>query len=159
MKFTLPAEPIEPVAGFEDLAVGQRYQLGSVTLERADTVAFARDFDPQPFHLDDGAAAESMFGQLVASGMHTISAIFGLSVRAGVLRQCNLGGDGMSEVRWLRPVRPGDVLSLEWTILSITPSERRPDRGAVHIRSNVTNQDGKAVLSLVLHHIVARKPA
>jgi len=159
MIFTPPPEPIGPVAGLEDLAVGQRYRLGSVTLDRADIVEFAQDFDPQPFHLDDAAAARSMFGQLVASGMHTISAIFGLSVRAGVLRQCNLGGDGMSEVRWLRPVRPGDVLNLEWTIVRITPSERRSDRGTVQIRYEAANQDGQPMLSMVLHHIVACKPA
>lgn len=159
MIFTPPPEPITPAAGLEDLAVGQRCRLGSVTLDRADVLAFARDFDPQPFHLDDAAAAKSMFGQLVASGMHTISAIVGLSVRAGVLQHCNLGGSGMTDVKWVRPVRPGDVLNLEWTIVAIIPSERRPDRGTVHIRYDVANQDGQAMLSLVLHHIVARKPA
>jgi acyl dehydratase len=159
MIFTLPATPITPVRGFEELSVGQRFQLGSVTLDRADTIAFAKDFDPQPFHLDDEAAAESLFGELVASGMHTISAILGLSVRVGVLKGCNLAGSGMSDVKWLRPVRPGDALSLEWTVLDIAPSERRPDRATVQIRYNATNQDGRAVLSLVLHHIIGRVPA
>lgn len=159
MIFTPPAMPVTPVAGLEELAVGQRFQLGSVTLDRDDTIGFAKDFDPQPFHLDDAAAASSVFGQLVASGMHTISAIIGLSVRAGVLGRCNLAGSGMSDVKWPRAVRPGDVLSLEWTIVDIIPSDRRPDRGAVHIRYDVTNQEGKLALSMVLHHIVARVPA
>ena len=158
MIFTPPPVPITQIAGLEELSVGQRFQLGSVTLDRDDTIGFAQDFDPQPFHLDDVAAANSVFGQLVASGMHTISAIVGLSVRAGVLGRCNLAGSGMSDVKWPRPVRPGDVLSLEWTILEIVPSERRPDRGTVLIRYNVTNQDGQPALSLVLHHIVARVP-
>ena len=156
MIFTLPPEPIAPIAGFEDLAVGQHYRLGSVSLDRADTVGFAQDYDPQPFHLDDAAAGESIFGQLVASGMQTISAIFSLSVRTGVLSRCNLGGTGMSDVKWLRSVRPGDELSLEWTIVSVTPSARRPNRAAVHIRYEATNQDGQPTLSLVLHHILAR---
>lgn len=156
MIFTLPPEPIAPIAGFEDLAAGQRYRLGSVSLDRTDTVGFAQDYDPQPFHLDDAAAAESIFGQLVASGMQTISAVFSLSVRAGVLSRCNLGGTGMSDVKWLRSVRPGDELSLECTIISVTPSERRPGRAAVHIRYDATNQDGQPTLSLVLHHILAR---
>ncbi|HEV2678308.1 MAG TPA: MaoC family dehydratase [Aliidongia sp.] len=159
MIFTLPPEPIPRIAGLEELAVGQRFELGSVVLERADIIGFATDFDPQPFHLDDEAAASSMFGQLVASGIHTISAIFGLSVRTGILVGCNLGGSGMTDVKWLRPVRPGDVLSLDWTIVSITPSERRPDRGTVQIRYAVTNQDGQGMLTLVLYHIVARVPA
>jgi acyl dehydratase len=85
MIFTLPSEPIAPIAGFEDLAAGQRYRLGSVSLDRADILGFAQDYDPQPFHLDDAAAANSIFGQLVASGMQTISAIFSLSVRVGML--------------------------------------------------------------------------
>jgi acyl dehydratase len=156
MIFTLPPEPIAPIAGFEDLAAGQRYRLGSVSLDRADILEFAQDYDPQPFHLDDAAAARSIFGQLVASGMQTISAIFSLSVRVGVLSRCNLAGTGMSDVKWLRSVRPGDELSLEWTIVSVTPSERRPDRAAVHIRYDATNQDGQPTLSLVLHHILAR---
>jgi acyl dehydratase len=159
MIFNPPPAPLTPIDGFEALAVGQRLQLGSVVLERQDIIQFARQFDPQPFHLDEAAAARSMFGQLVASGMHTISAIIGLSVRAGVLSRCNLGGSGMGDVKWLKPVRPGDVLSLEWTIESITPSERRPDRATVLIRSDVTNQEGARVLTLVLHHIVARGAA
>ena len=156
MIFTLPPDPITPIAGFEDLAAGQHYRLGSVSLDRADIVGFARDYDPQPFHLDEAAAATSLFGQLVASGMQTISAIVGLSVRAGLLSRCNLAGSGMTDVRWLRSVRPDDVLSLDWTIVSVTPSARRPDRAAVHIRYDVINQDDQPTLSLVLHHIVAR---
>jgi acyl dehydratase len=159
MIFTLPTEPIAPVAGFEHLAAGQRYRLGSVSLDRADILGFAQDYDPQPFHLDDAAAAASVFGQLVASGMQTISAIVGLSVRVGLLSRCNMAGSGMTDVKWTRPVRPGDVLSLEWTIVSVTPSERRPDRAAVHIRYDVANQDDQPVLSLVLHHLVARGQA
>jgi len=156
MIFTPPPEPIAPITGFEDLVAGRRYRLGSVSLDRADIIGFAQDYDPQPFHLDDAAAAKSIFGQLVASGMQTISAIFSLSVRVGVLSRCNLAGSGMSEVKWLRSVRPDDVLSLDWTIVSVTPSARRPDRAAVDIRYDVTNQDGQPTLSLVLHHIVAR---
>jgi len=156
MIFTLPSDPIPPIGGFEDLAAGQHYRLGSVSLDRADIVEFAQNYDPQPFHLDEAAAEKSVFGQLVASGMQTISAIVGLSVRGGLLSRCNLAGSGMTDVKWLRSVRPDDVLSLDWTIVSVTPSARRPDRAAVHIRYDVTNQDGQPTLSLMLHHIVAR---
>ncbi|HLZ65962.1 MAG TPA: MaoC family dehydratase [Aliidongia sp.] len=158
MIFNPPPEPITPIDGLEDLAVGQRFRLGSVVLDRDDIIGFAKDFDPQPFHLDDEAAAHSVFGQLVASGMHTISAIIGLSVRTGVLGRSNLAGSGMTDVKWPRPVKPGDVLNLEWTILGIVPSERRPDRGTVQIRYDAADQDGQRVLSMVLHHIVARRP-
>jgi acyl dehydratase len=159
MIFNPPSEPIIPIRGLEELAVGQRYRLGSVVLDAADIIAFATNFDPQPFHLDEEAAAQSLFGQLVASGMHTISAILGLSIRSGLLSACNLAGSGMSDVKWVRPVKPGDVLNLECVIVAIFPSERRPDRGTVHIRYDVTNQDGDGVLGMVLHHIVARIPA
>jgi acyl dehydratase len=158
MIFTLPSEPHSPIAGLEDLVPGQRYRLGSVTLDRDDIIGFAQDYDPQPFHLDDAAAAQSLFGQLVASGMQTISAIFGLSVRTGILSLCNLAGSGMTDVRWIRPVRPGDVLSLEWQVVDVAFSDRRPDRGTAQIRYEVTNQEGQMVLSLVLHHVMARRP-
>src|SRR5271166_418180 len=100
------------LGGFEDLVEGQRFVLGGVTIERADIHDFAALYDPQPFHLDDAAAAASIFKGLAASGFQTIAAAFSVSVRSGLLDGINLGGSGMEQVRWLRPVRPAEILSL-----------------------------------------------
>jgi acyl dehydratase len=147
---------VTPIDGFDDLAVGQTFELGEVVIARDAILDFAAKYDPQPFHLDEEAAAASIFGGLAASGLHSIAAIFGLSVRAGLLGTANLAGSAMDEVRWLRPVRPGDRLALRWTIVSLSPSRSRPDRGSARIRSDVTNQAGEAVLSLTLTHVLRR---
>ncbi|HVJ51034.1 MAG TPA: MaoC family dehydratase [Aliidongia sp.] len=159
MKFNLPTPPLPPLAGFEELSVGQRFALGSVELTRDDIMEFARQFDPQPFHLDEAAAERSIFGGLAASGFHTISAIFGLGARSGLLAEVSLGGSGVEEARWLKPVRPDQPLSLTWTIESIAPSKSRPGRATVRIRSDVTDSTGEPVMRMVLVHIMAGKGA
>ncbi len=144
---------------FEDLSVGDRFEVGSHTISRSEIVTFAEQFDPQPFHLDEGAAADSMFGELVASGLHTLC----LSVRlfvtefVGGMDVDNMGGIGMDEIRWHEPVRPGDTLSLRIEVAGKTPSESREDRGYVDFERTVFTEDGTAVLSFVSHNVVGRR--
>jgi acyl dehydratase len=132
----------------DDLAPGQVYPLGRRTLSRDEIVAFARDWDPQPFHLDEQAAAASLYGGLIASGWHTVCVFMRLFADGLLSRAAALGSPGIDEVRWLRPVRPGDTLEARIEILEVKPSRSRPDRGSVRARCVMTNQDGDEVLTM-----------
>jgi len=138
-----------PERFFEDFEPGQVYELGSRTVTEADIVAFARDWDPQPFHTDPEAAAESVFGGLIASGWHTGAMWMRLYVDSLLGGPASQGSPGIEELRWLAPVRPGDTLHGRLTVLETRPSERRPGRGTVRIRGEMENQEGVTVLSLV----------
>ena len=133
---------------FEDFQPGQRYQLGSYTMTEGAIVEFARSFDPQPFHLDGEAAASSPFGGLIASGWHTASVFMRLYVDAVLADSLSMGSPGVEQLRWLHPVRPGDVLSGQFLVEAVEPSSRRSDRGTVLFRGEMTNQDGAVVLSM-----------
>src|ERR671911_3001873 len=132
---------------FEDLRVGQVVDLGSITVEEEDILAFARLWDPQPFHVDPEAAKESVFGGLIASGWHTGAMWMRLYVDSLLDGAASMGSPGIEELRWLAPVRPGDTLSGRLTILEATPSQRRADRGTVRVRGEMVNQDGVTVMS------------
>jgi acyl dehydratase len=132
----------------EDLAPGQVYPLGRRTLGRDEIVAFARDWDPQPFHLDEAAAGASIYGGLIASGWHTVCVFMRLFVDGLLHRAAALGSPGVDEVRWLRPVRPGDTLDARLEILEVRLSRSRSDRGSVRARCVVTNQTGDEVLTM-----------
>ncbi len=134
---------------FEDFEPGQVYELGSRTVTEADIIAFAREWDPQPFHTDPEAAAESVFGGLIASGWHTGAMWMRLYVDSLLGGPASQGSPGIEELRWLAPVRPGDTLHGRLTVLETRPSERRPGRGTVRIRGEMENQEGVTVLSLV----------
>ena len=138
-----------PDLTFDDFAPGQVVELGSVAVSEEEIVAFARQFDPQPFHVDPEAAKESVFGGLIASGWHTGAVWMRLYVDSLLGGAASMGSPGIEELRWLAPVRPGDVLSGRLTVLETTPSERRPDRGTVRIRGEMVNQKGVTVLSMV----------
>jgi acyl dehydratase len=138
-----------PDRTFEDFQPGQVFELGSTSVTEEEIVAFARQFDPQPFHVDPQAAQESVFGGLIASGWHTGSLWMRLYVDSMLGGPSSQGSPGIEELRWLAPVRPGDTLSGRLTVLETTPSERRPDRGTVRIRGELVNQDGVTVLSMV----------
>jgi len=138
-----------PDLTFDDFAPGQVVELGSVAVSEEEIVAFARQFDPQPFHVDPEAAKESVFGGLIASGWHTGAVWMRLYVDSLLGGAASMGSPGIEELRWLAPVRPGDVLSGRLTVLETTPSERRPDRGTVRIRGEMVNQEGVTVLSMV----------
>jgi acyl dehydratase len=142
----------------DDLAPGQVYPLGRRTLGRDEIIAFARQWDPQPFHLDEAAAAASIYGGLIASGWHTVCVFMRLFADGPLLRAAALGSPGVDELRWLRPVRPGDTLDARLEILEVRPSRSKPDRGSVRARSVLTNQDGAEVLTMVAVLLFKRRP-
>ena len=142
---------------FEDLAVGQTFGTGTVTVEPETVKAFAAEFDPQPFHLDEGAGRESLFGGLVASGWHTAALTMRLLVGGELRVVGGLIGLGVEDLRWPRPVRPGDVLRVESEVLGLRPSKSKPDRGIVRVRNTTLNQEGQAVMVQVVTMIVPRR--
>jgi acyl dehydratase len=142
---------------FEDFDSGHVFELGSRTVTAEEIIAFGREFDPQPFHVDEEAAAASVFGGLIASGWHTGAMWMRLYVDA-LLGAASLGSPGIEELRWLAPVRPGDTLHARLTVLGATPSERRPDRGTIRSRGEMVNQDGVTVMSMVARGHFARRP-
>ena len=144
---------------FEDLAVGQTFGTGTVTVKPEEVKAFAAEFDPQPFHLDEGAARESPFGGLVASGWHTAALTMRLLVGGELRVVGGLIGMGVEELRWPRPVRPGDVLRVESEVLGLRPSQSQPDRGIVRVRNTTLNQKGQPVMVQVVTMIVPKRPS
>lgn len=142
----------------DELEIGQRFVSRSQRMDADGIKAFARDYDPQPFHLDEQAAAASLFGGLAASGWHTAAVTMRLLVEGGAPLAGGLIGAGC-EIAWPRPTRPGDTLSVESEVLEIRPSRSRPDRGMVTLRSRTLNQEGQVVQTLVSKLVVPRRPA
>ncbi|WP_254525853.1 MaoC family dehydratase [Natrinema caseinilyticum] len=142
---------------FDDLSEGEMFESGSHTVTKAEIISFAEQFDPQPFHVDEEAAQDSMFGGLVASGLHTLSLATRLTIDGCLSEIANMGGSGMDELRWYTPVRPGDTLSVRVEVLEKTPSESRSDRGYVDLKRRVYNDDGEEVMSAISHNIVRRR--
>jgi acyl dehydratase len=143
---------------FEDFQPGTVFDLGSHTVTKDEIVAFASQFDPQPFHLDEKAAADGPFGGLVASGWHTSAIWMRLWVTEVLNRSAGMGSPGIEELRWLEPVRPNDTLTGRLTVLEATPSERRPGRGTVRTHAELRNQRGETVLTMVARGFLARRP-
>ena len=141
----------------EDLSVGQRFTSGSWAVDEAQIKAFAGEFDPQPFHLDEETAKETVFGGLAASGWHTAAVTMRLLVDGGAPIAGGIIGAG-GEIAWPRPTRPGDVLSVRTEVIEITPSRSRPDRGMVTVRSETVNQRGETVQTLTARLVVPRRP-
>ena len=133
---------------WEDLHAGQTIELGSVVVEREEALAFAARYDPQPFHLDDAAAAQSMFGKLAASGWHTCSMAMGLMVRNFLSESSSLGSPGLEKLQWRRPVYPGDTLTLRQRVVETRPMKSRPDVGLVRTIWEMFNQHGEQVLMM-----------
>jgi len=144
---------------FEDFTPGQVIELGSRTITKDGIVAFAREFDPQPFHTDEAAAARSIFGGLLASGWHTGSLAMRILYDGLLKDTVSLGSPGIDELRWLKPVRPGDTLSLRMTILETIPSRTKPDRGLVRSLMEMRNQHGEVVLTIRGLSLLGRRPA
>jgi acyl dehydratase len=143
---------------FDDLKVGDTFTTGTYEVSAADIKRFAAEFDPQPFHLDDEAARETMFGGLAASGWHTAAITMRLLVSGGPkLANGVLGAGG--EIEWKMPTRPGDVLHVESEVVDLIPSRSRTDRGMLVLRSRTINQHGEVVQNLTAKLIVARHPA
>src|SRR5258708_3446512 len=143
---------------FDDFHVGQRFTTATHVIDAAQIKAFARQFDPQPFHLDEEAAKDTVFGELVASGWHTASIAMRLQVESGVPIAGGMVGIG-GEMTWPRPTRPGDVLRVVSEVEEVTPSRSRPDRGVVRLRSETRNQRDEVVQVLVAKLFVPRRIA
>lgn len=143
---------------FEDFAVGERFASAGATVSEDEIVAFARDYDPQPFHLDPDAAARSHFGGVIASGFQTMALAFRLFYEDGAIAACSMGSPGMDKVRWHRPVRPGDTIRTEVEVRGLRPSDSRADRGYATLAYTVLNQDDEIVLSFTCTQILARRP-
>lgn len=140
----------------EDLHVGQTFVSGQVTVTTEDIKAFARQFDPQPFHLDEEAAKDSLFQGLAASGWHTAALTMKLLVDGFPLAGGLVGAGG--ETTWPLPTRPGDTLTVHVEVLEITPSRSRPDRGMIRTRSETRNQNGEAVQVSTVRIVAWRRP-
>ncbi len=147
-----------PELHLEDLAPGQRYRSGRPLAVSADDITgFAARFDPQPFHLDEAAARGSVFGGLAASGWHTAALTMRLLVGGEFRPAGGIVGAGMDELRWPRPVHPGDELSIETEILEVRPSRSRPEQGLVKARTTTFNARGEPVQVLVANLVVPRR--
>ncbi len=140
----------------EDLRVGQRFESAKRVVTADEIKAFARAFDPQPFHLDETAAAATIFGGLAASGWHTAALTMRLLVDSSTIAG-GVVGAGV-EIAWPRPTRPGDELQVFSEVMEITPSRSKPDRGSVILKSETRNQRGEAVQVLTSRMIVPRRP-
>ena len=141
----------------DDLVVGQRFTSGTHALDEAQIKAFARQFDPQPFHLDEAAAAQSLFGGLAASGWHTAGITMRLQVDGGLPLAGGLIG-AAAECAWPQPTRPGDILRVNSEVLAVTPSRSRPERGMITVHSLTRNQNVEVVQDMTTRMLVFRKP-
>jgi len=144
---------------FDDYAPGATYECGSVSVEEANIIAFAKEFDPQPFHVDPVAAAAGPFGGLIASGWQTTSMMMRLLVERFVSPESGLGAAGVDEIRWPKPVRPGDTLHVRASVLEARRSKSKPDRGIVRSLAEVTNQHDETVLRMTaINFVLLRNP-
>lgn len=132
----------------EDFRAGEVIELGSVTVEEGEVLDFARRYDPQPFHVDPDAARDSIYGGLIASGWHSCGLWMRLAVDGLLADTASMGSPGLDSLRWLLPVRPGDALRGRYTVLEVTPSRSRPDRGIVRFRGELINQRDEVALAL-----------
>jgi acyl dehydratase len=143
---------------YEDFKVGERFTSGGLTLTEAGIVEFARQWDPQPFHIDAEFAKKWTYGGLIASGLHTMSVTLRLWLDLGVFRACSLGSPGIGEVQFARPVRPGDTLRVVTDIVELRLSASKSDRGIARVRQVTINQRGEAVLEQETTVFLKRRP-
>ncbi len=143
---------------FDDFQVGDRFESPGLTMTEGQIIDFAMHFDSQPFHMDSVAAGKSIYGGLIASGIHTLAVTFRLFLQTGALSpEVSLGSPGFDELRWLKPVRPGDTLHAVGEVLEKKPSKSQPDRGIIKLRYACVNQKGEEVLTVIGNQIVRRK--
>jgi acyl dehydratase len=153
------ASPQSSKLYLDDLMPGLVFKSYRLTVDSTAIKAFASQFDPQPFHLDEEAAAKTFFGGLAASGWHTAALTMRLLVEGGLPIAGGIVGAGVEEMRWTKPVRPGDTLRVETEVLETRPSRSRPDQGLAKIRSTTFNQNGEAVQVMRSNLVVPRRPA
>jgi acyl dehydratase len=143
----------------EDFAVGQVFKTGRKRVDKNEIFAFAREFDPQPYHLDEKAAQQSVFGGLAASGWHTAAMTMRLMVDGEFKPAGGILGVGFDELSWPRAVRPGDELYVQSEVLEVRPSKSRPDRGMIRVRNTTLNQNDEVVQVFTGNLLVPRRPA
>lgn len=144
---------------FEDFRAGQVFELGAVTFTTEAILDFGHQWDPQVFHVDEIAAKGSSYGGLIASGMHTLAVLMRLFVDGVLGDAASQGSPGLDEVRWLKPVRPGDILSGRITVEDAKPSATRPDRGTLRLLWEMLDPDAAVVMSLRSRNLIARRPS
>ena len=144
---------------FEDIEPGTKSAFGRYKVTREEVIEFATKYDPQPFHLSDEEAAKTYFGRLSASGWHTAAMMMRMLVdNMSDIQQAGLGSPGIDELRWLKPVYPGDILRVETEILDKRPSRSRADMGSFRSRATIYNQDDVAVMTAVSIGLIRRRP-
>ena len=145
---------------FEDLEVGAETDFGTYNVTREEMLEFARKYDPQPFHLSDEEAAKTHFGRMSASGWHTAAMTMAVIARYVVgRRQAGLGSPGIDELRWRKPVYPGDTLHVRGKIIEKTPSRSRPEMGSFRTHTTVTNQNDEVVMTFTSIVLIQRRPS
>lgn len=145
---------------FEDIAEGEVSRFGQYRVTREEVMAFARQYDAQPFHLSDEEAAKTHFGRLSASGWHTCSMAMAMLVEKLTKdQQAGLGSPGLDELKWLKPVYPGDTLTLEREVLEKRPFKSKPEMALIKNRLTVFNQDAAPVMTMVLNSLIKTRPA
>lgn len=142
---------------FEDFEEGQTFEVGTYRLELEDAIAFAREYDPQPFHIDPEAAQKTPFGGIIASGWHTLAINARLGVEGMMSSVAGLGAPGVEEVKWPKPVRPPVTLHGRGSILSVKASDSNPRRGTVRFLCELLDDDGDVVLQTIIPMFVARR--
>jgi len=143
---------------FEDIEIGRKSSFGRYLVTRDEVVEFASKYDPQPFHLSDEEAAKTYFGKLSASGWHTAAMMMRMTVdNMSEIQQAGLGSPGIDELRWLKPVYPGDTLRLESEIIDKRPSRSRADMGSFRTKTTVFNQDDVAVMTMIAIGLIRRR--
>ena len=150
-------KPFGETQFFEDFAVGDRFRTEPVHFEEPMIVAFAKEYDPQGFHTDPDYAAKTIYGGIIASGWQVAALTFRTLIDAGFLRGGGMGSPGLDEMRWYKPVRPGDDIHLELTVTSVRPSNTRGDRGYVNLDVAALNQKGETVMSYKVMEILRRR--
>jgi len=144
---------------FEDLEISAETEFGSYEVTREEVLDFAHKYDPQPFHISEEEAAKTHFGRIAASGWHTAAMTMAVIARHVVAhKQAGLGSPGIDELRWKKPVYPGDTLHVRGRILEKTPSRSRPDLGSFRTQTTVTNQDGETVMTFISIVLIRRRP-
>ena len=142
----------------EDYVEGDIHHFGKIAVEAEELIAFAKRFDPQAMHTDPEAAKHTPFGGLIASGWHTAGLVMRLYVEHYLTHVASLASPGLNELRWLKPVRPGDTLSVRVTVLKTAPSESKPDRGAVTSFVEAINQTDEIVMTFKVVNIIGKRP-
>jgi len=144
---------------FDELEIGQEFHGPGYTFTESGIVDFAFQYDPQPFHIDKDAAQHSPFGGLIASGFQTLAVTFRLLYPGGFLRGASLGGPGMDDLKWLKPVRAGDTIRARAKVIDLVPSKSKPDRGVLKLRVAAVNAAGEEVMTVTMNIIMKRRGA